>query len=238
MFGKNIVMKQYAVSTGVYNVREIFRTIQGEGPFVGLPATFVRFNGCNLRCHFCDTDFDAVTLQLFAGEILDACFSFKNKLIVLTGGEPLLQRIEPLITRLMDNGFDVQVETAGTVELLYSQIPWHPTSELTVVVSPKTSALHPAILSCADYYKYLIKLGETDSHDGLPVTNTQDTERRHIKLARPPLHFPRDKIFLQPLDETHISAAHTKENIQETIRLCMDYGYRLSLQMHKTLGLP
>lgn len=119
-----------------YQVKEIFYTLQGEGLNAGRAAVFCRFAGCNLwsgresdrataQCRFCDTDFvgtdgtqggryaDAGAL---AGAI-DACWSGAGgrRLVVLTGGEPLLQVDGALIAALHDCGFEIAVETNGTV---------------------------------------------------------------------------------------------------------------------------
>jgi 7-carboxy-7-deazaguanine synthase len=119
-----------------YQVKEIFYTLQGEGLNAGRAAVFCRFAGCNLwsgresdrataQCRFCDTDFvgtdgtqggryaDAGAL---AGAI-DACWSGAGgrRLVVLTGGEPLLQVDGELIAALHDRGFEIAVETNGTV---------------------------------------------------------------------------------------------------------------------------
>lgn len=240
MFGNNEVFKQEQSFWGYYSVREIFSTLQGEGPLAGTPATFVRLGGCNLRCHFCDTDFDrAQSLRLSIDEIVQQCQILGNRLIVLTGGEPLLQRVEPLIARLLTEtpGFQVQVETAGTVEFHVEYFPVLPVG-FSIVVSPKTQSIHSSIVRVATAYKYLVKDGEFDPADGLPVTNTQDPKRISHYLARPPASFPRSNVFLQPLDESHIDPLRTKRNTEAAISLCMKFGYRLSLQQHKILSLP
>ncbi len=107
----------------VLEVQEIFSTIQGEGPFTGVPAIFVRVAGCNLRCHFCDTDFEssyqgdncqyvvdvAKKVMDLAGECVPLC--------VVTGGEPFRQgpALASLIYRLCRQRMHVQIETAGTL---------------------------------------------------------------------------------------------------------------------------
>jgi len=239
MFGKNPVMKQLEAATGFYLVKEIFPTIQGEGPLAGLPATFVRLGGCNLRCHFCDTDFSTETsIPMAREEVIDRCETLDNDLIVITGGEPLLQRIESLAWYLMERGFKVQVETAGTVELIDPFKGPYGKEDFTLVVSPKTANLHPTIVSQADAYKYIIKAGCSDPADGLPLLNTQDLNRKPVRLARPPEGFDVREIYLQPMDETHIGPDCTKANVDEAVRISMKHGYRLSLQLHKILQLP
>ncbi len=120
-----------------YAVKEIFLTLQGEGAHVGRPAVFCRFAGCNLwsgreedrasaQCTFCDTDFvgldgtkggryaDAKALASAIAEEWTA--GRADRFCVLTGGEPLLQVDTDLIEELHRNGFEIAVETNGTVE--------------------------------------------------------------------------------------------------------------------------
>jgi 7-carboxy-7-deazaguanine synthase len=100
-------------------VHEIYRSIQGESTFAGLPCTFVRTTGCNLRCVWCDT------VQAFHGgtrmrreDVLARALSFSTPLVEVTGGEPLLQPgVFPLLTELCDAGRTVLVETSGEAEV-------------------------------------------------------------------------------------------------------------------------
>ena len=120
-----------------YSVKEIFYTLQGEGAQAGLPAVFCRFAGCNLWsgreadraaaiCRFCDTDFvgtdgtlggkypvaDALAAQI---EALWPAGDSTHRLVVLTGGEPLMQVDAPLIAALHTRHFRIAVETNGTL---------------------------------------------------------------------------------------------------------------------------
>lgn len=96
-------------------VNEIFYSIQGEGAHTGTPAIFIRFASCNLRCPFCDTDFKQF-YELTKSAIWRAIESFPAQLVVLTGGEPTLQDIAPLIDFLHEKGKYVAIETNGTNE--------------------------------------------------------------------------------------------------------------------------
>jgi 7-carboxy-7-deazaguanine synthase len=100
-------------------VCEIFTSIQGESRFAGKPCTFIRMTGCNLRCSYCDTKY-----AYHEGDDLseDSIFNRVKKagteLVEITGGEPLLQKgVESLITRLLNEGFDVLVETNGSLPI-------------------------------------------------------------------------------------------------------------------------
>jgi 7-carboxy-7-deazaguanine synthase (Cx14CxxC type) len=136
-----------------YAVKEIFYTLQGEGRQAGRPAVFCRFAGCNLwsgreadrttaPCSFCDTDFVVLNGPgggrfASADDLAEAILAawegdFDNCLVVLTGGEPLLQVDEALIAALHARGFQVAVETNGTLPA--------PTGLDWIAVSPKGSA--------------------------------------------------------------------------------------------------
>ena len=101
-----------------YNLNEIFFSIQGEGSRAGMPCIFVRMQGCELRCSWCDTDY-ALKIgvresELNGKEIINKIKSFNCRYITFTGGEPLLQRsIIPLMELLYDDGYLVAVETNG-----------------------------------------------------------------------------------------------------------------------------
>ena len=100
---------------GRLRITEIFHSLQGETRSVGRPATFVRLTGCPLRCHYCDTAyaFHGGEWQQIAG-ILEAVRAGGNRLVVVTGGEPLAQAdVLPLLTQLCDAGYEVFLETSG-----------------------------------------------------------------------------------------------------------------------------
>lgn len=100
-------------------VNEIFYSIQGESSFAGRPCVFVRLTGCNLRCLYCDTRY-AYSEGFLMGieEILARVSSYECPLVEVTGGEPLLQEETLLlITRLLDNGHMVLLETNGSLDI-------------------------------------------------------------------------------------------------------------------------
>lgn len=239
MFGQNAVapLKNKKEDDGqTLEVNSIFYTIQGEGPHAGEPAVFIRLAGCNLRCHFCDTEFERSTI--FSVESIVAWVKEKasdvTNLVVLTGGEPMRQQIVPLLMALDDAGFHTQIETAGTTwpEGLTEIIDY---GAVEFVCSPKTKTLHPDIIRYCSHYKYIIKAGETGALDGLPVMSTQLAGHRG-KIFRP--EDPAVTIWVQPCYEYGPgSTLKTDANAAECARVAMLYGYRVSLQLHKILGL-
>jgi len=174
-----------------YAVKEIYYTLQGEGANVGRPAVFLRFAGCNLwsgheadrasaTCDFCDTDFVgtdgpgggkfATARELAAAVAAAWPGDAKRRFVVCTGGEPLLQLDAPLVAALHAAGFEVAIETNGTL-LPPPGIDW-------VCVSPKAGAA--LVLRSGHELKLVYP------QDGLPPENVAGLDFRHF--------------FLQPMD--------------------------------------
>lgn len=100
-------------------IHEIYRSLQGESTFAGLPCVFVRFTACNLRCGYCDTPhaFTEGTL-LTLDQVVEQTLQLGDPVVELTGGEPLLQpEAFPLMTRLADAGRTVLLETSGSIDI-------------------------------------------------------------------------------------------------------------------------
>ena len=104
-------------------VNEIFHSIQGESSYAGWPCVFVRLTGCNLRCRWCDTRYaydegEAYTVV----EVMDRIRGYGCPLVEITGGEPLLQEdVYPLMDRLLEAGYNVLLETNGSLDA--SRVP-------------------------------------------------------------------------------------------------------------------
>ena len=127
-------------------VSEIFTSFQGEGPYIGTPATFLRLYGCNLNCEWCDTDISTYEMLSVddVAEILMTQMEFNNiNLLVITGGEPTLQmeEIKRLIKELPDD-IKIQLETNGSI---FEYLP-----EIEYVISPKEDKEKVF----ENYYKY------------------------------------------------------------------------------------
>lgn len=100
-------------------VHEIYRSIQGESTFAGLPCVFVRLAVCQLRCHYCDTPHAFQNGQRMSlEETTTEALLLGDRLVEITGGEPLLQpSVFPLMTRLADAGRTVLLETSGSLDV-------------------------------------------------------------------------------------------------------------------------
>lgn len=264
MFGTNKQAKRDHGDGKTLEVKEIFATIQGEGPFSGVPAIFVRLAGCHLKCYFCDTNFEHGVKKYVSSEIVPEIVlqaltgkRIKTTLVVITGGEPLRQNILLLCQELTSIGFTVQIETSGTywVDGLEKLIQL---GSVHIVCSPKTGTVHSMIELYCHHWKYIIREGENSKIDGLPVVSTQVPEL-DAKLYRPKFDLL-DTIWLQPCEAYQIEPLQerlesglpydqyvtnsmkddqqTSRNIKEAARIAMEFNYRLTLQTHKLLGLP
>jgi 7-carboxy-7-deazaguanine synthase len=242
MFGQNKVSGSFNESGASLLVNEVFYTIQGEGPDSGRTAIFVRLSKCNLRCYFCDTEFEKGVerdLQNLVDEVLLIARSNGCKLVVITGGEPLLQNIVPFVRAMNSYDISCSIETAGTVMLPRLHEWFDPLRSINgnlIVCSPKTPKIHPDMERLVGAWKYVVRNGEGDKW-GMPTKSTQN-EGRSVTGARAvfyPKH-PVVQIWVSPMDEQ--SETHNKLNRDWARDLCLRYGYRLSLQIHKLVNVP
>jgi 7-carboxy-7-deazaguanine synthase len=208
-----------------YAVKEIYRTLQGEGAQSGRAAVFCRFAGCNLwsgreadradaECSFCDTDFVGTDgpgggrfddPQALAEAIARQWNGPRSRaLVVFTGGEPLLQLDAALIAAVHAHGFTCAVETNGTL-MPPDGLDW-------ICVSPKAGA--PFVLRAGDELKLVF-----------PQQGIDPAELEELAFT----HF-----FLQPMDGPERVA-----NTEAAVAYCLAHPrWRLSLQTHKLIGLP
>src|SRR5271165_1553332 len=99
-------------------ITEIYKSLQGESTYAGLPCVFVRLTGCNLRCSWCDTEYSFYGgMKMTPEQVFDEVerLTTTGGLVEITGGEPMLQERElvPLMQRLLDSGYKVLLETSG-----------------------------------------------------------------------------------------------------------------------------
>jgi 7-carboxy-7-deazaguanine synthase len=243
MYGRHKARPQEKVDDGVLQVADVFYTIQGEGPLSGAPAVFVRLTGCNLRCWFCDTDWDDSkdpyhTVAELVNRVTDAEGAQDCKLVVLTGGEPMRQAsVDTFVQELLRSGYHVQIETAGTIFRVCMTWPG-----VTVVCSPKTKFVHPEVENWVGEWKYVVKAGCIDD-SGLPSEPMQRRAQPGTDAesytggtpARPPASVPKSKIRLMPMDEQdeELNAYNRLTVVQAVLK----HGYHAGVQMHKILDV-
>ena len=144
-------------------INEIFYSLQGEGFHTGTPATFIRFSGCNLKCHFCDTRHEEGTMMTDE-EILQEVRKYPAPMVILTGGEPSLWINEEFIRHLHGLHKYVCIETNGT-HGLPSGIDW-------ITCSPKTGG--NVVLDRMDEVKVV--------YDGQDLAPNESLPARHFFL--------------------------------------------------------
>ena len=215
---------------GRLRVHSIFYTIQGEGPFAGMPATFVRLHGCNLQCPGCDTEYTSKSETLTPEQIAYRVIRGRKagKLVVITGGEPFAQNIGPAVSFLVKRGLRVQIETNGT--LGPGSVPEDPA--VFIVCSPKAGSINKSIGGRIDSLKYVLSHRSMSVTDGLPLRTLGLPLSG--KIARPPKDFS-GEIYLSPEDSG--DAMENVRNLDAAAASCMRFGYRLCIQMHKIVGL-
>lgn len=227
MFGKNLKLKPDYKYGKVLKVTNIFGTFQGEGPYTGYPAIFIRLSGCNLACSFCDTEFDDYRelevdeIIRIGGEKFDEFTEgkgIKKPLIVITGGEPMRQNISLLCKRLLDLGYKVQIESNGT--LMAPDLP----EGVQIVCSPKPSngkyhMIRKDLLKHAVAIKFLVSESIPD------YSAVAEVGQREFNLP----------VYVQPMDE--YDHKKNSENLALAMKIAAKKGAILSLQTHKIIGI-
>ena len=193
-------------------VNEIFNSFQGEGVYAGTPATFLRLSGCNLNCSFCDTDFkdyDELTVSMVKNIIVETMEKYKTDILVITGGEPLLQydEVNQLINQL---NYKVQVETNGTI----IKVPLN----ATYMISPKKE-IEKIFKFYKNYDKAYFKFIIQDNHD-LQQINELIQEYDYNK-----------EVYLQPVYQ------NAQEITKLILKKHLPFKYKISGQLHKYLGV-
>ncbi len=212
---------------GVIELFDAWRTIQGEGPLAGSVACFVRLSGCNLDCPLCDTDYTSKRKRVAPEELVEVVRAIlPSGLVVLTGGEPFRQNLGVSVRLLLHAGYQVQIETNGTI--FPEDHDW--LNYVTIVCSPKVPGISQELRPYISAYKYVIQHGFVDPKDGLPTITLG-----YRRPSRPRTSRPWEHIYVQPLDE--FNEGLNKLNLDATLESCYKFGYRLCLQMHKIIGL-
>ncbi|OZB05648.1 MAG: 7-carboxy-7-deazaguanine synthase QueE [Idiomarina sp. 34-48-12] len=221
----------------LYPINEVFQTIQGEGIFTGVPAIFIRLQGCPVGCPWCDTQHtweqqpnDEVALSevtektqatphwanATAEQLVDLLEQkgYTAKHIVITGGEPAMFDLIELGQALEQAGYQLQIETSGTFLLKVTDATW-------VTVSPKLEMpggymVRPDCMKRADEIKY-------------PVAMQKHIDQLDRLLASCP---PREgvSIALQPISQRPRAT-------ELAMKVCIERNWRLSVQLHKYLNI-
>lgn len=241
MFGTNPIRKIEARTDSLW-VHSIFPTIQGEGPYAGQRAVFLRLGGCSLACSWCDTEFEEECERIENAKLADLLDEERvnapcaGDLCVITGGEPMRQNIAPLVQDLvLTRGWRVQVETAGVH--WWEGFPSTVGNGLAFVCSPKTPKVNKFLEEVCRAWKYIIDAREEHAPDGLPKHAVSQAGRPNTGALFRPSVFNHHHIFVQPL-HLPTDEDQTQRNIERCVELTLKHGYRLSLQQHKLLGLP
>ena len=220
-----------------YPINEIFQTLQGEGVFTGVPAVFIRLQGCPVGCSWCDTkqtwekeqdkqttlgDIALKTLDSDTWAMADSdaliqlmkAKGFTAKHIVITGGEPCIHDLTPLTASLEQSGYQCQIETSGTYPIHCSEKTW-------VTVSPKVG-----MKGGLEVLAQAVNRANEVKH---PVAREKDIEALDAILAlRTSDNLP--IVALQPISQ---KVAATKLCIET----CIQRNWRLSIQTHKYLNI-
>ncbi|EMA4784671.1 7-carboxy-7-deazaguanine synthase QueE [Providencia rettgeri] len=220
-----------------YPINEIFQTIQGEGVFTGVPAVFIRLQGCPVGCSWCDTKqtwdkepAKETTLGDIALKIQDSDWwamsdadglvqlmqksGFTAKHIVITGGEPCIYDLTSLTEALEKQGYQCQIETSGTYPVQCTEETW-------VTVSPK--------VGMKGGLKVLSQAVDRANEIKHPVAREKDIEALERILALRTVDAP-PIVALQPISQ---KATATKLCIDT----CIQRNWRLSIQTHKYLDI-
>jgi len=200
-------------------ISEIFYSLQGELPGLGIPSIFVRFYGCNLKCKWCDTKYSFEGEEykdMSLKEIINEIKKYKCKNVVITGGEPTFQydNLISLMDILFDLNYNITVETNGTTPILF-----HFKGHINYVVSPKTISY-----SYSDSINYFKKC-----FSKFKIVHVSDDFVENIIEF---YDLPKDMIIIMPFGASKVEL---EENQIKTFDFCKEnelrMGYRLQISL-------
>lgn len=226
-------------------INELFYSLQGEGRLAGVPSTFVRTSGCNLRCWFCDsyhTSWEPSGDWMDVEAIVEEIEGHGADHVVLTGGEPLIHDAsEVLLTRLAEAGYHTTVETNGTV------VPDVPLDLASV--SPKLASSTPtperdpkgegeweerhedrridlgSLTAICERYDHQLKFVVTDREDMNEIMGLLSRLRERVAVED-------EDVLLMPEGATRERLDETRNTVAE---LAMEYGFRYTPRLHVDL---
>ena len=220
-------------------ITEIYKSLQGESTYAGIPCVFVRLTGCNLRCSWCDTEYSfyggkRMTPEQVFEEVVDLCPN--GGLVEITGGEPMLQERElvPFMQRLVDAGYKVLLETSGEREL--DRVPEAVIKIVDVKCpgSDEGDSFRPEnleTLNLQDEVKFVIS-------DRADYDFARDFTRRHSLAERV------NAVLFSPAFRKDAANARSASNClldpQQLAEWILEdnLGVRLGLQIHKLIWDP
>lgn len=202
-------------------VNDIFYTIQGEGYHAGKASVFIRLSQCNLTCNFCDTEFnfgEPRNEDWILSEVIKK--GQDCKFIVLTGGEPSMQDIGPLVRKLKENGYYIMIETNGMFELP-KELDW-------VCCSPKIKPQSKKqVVKTANEFKFVVGIGDK-------IPNTEGLKADHFWIS-PMNHTAINEIVKvgekQCSEVSPSAATYCVGMVKDNPK------FKLNLQMHKYIGV-
>lgn len=275
MFGKNELVSPTYFKNMAANelmITSVFATLQGEGPFSGEPAVFVRFSKCNRACTFCDTWFDSGDTLTFdqvlskihgavdrevAANNVDRDAFMDRLLIVITGGEPMLQKnLTAFLEFLHAQSFRTQIESNGD---FLRPLP----AETTLVVSPKANDntgrygdIRPDVFDRANVLKFVVSSDPFSTHHDVPQFAY---DFRKQKGPRSVFVSPMNMYNREPIKVGNNASLEMRSEVDERISfwteglldqvknqgnheyaalLAMRHGFTLQLQTHLYASLP
>jgi 7-carboxy-7-deazaguanine synthase len=204
-------------------ITEIYRSVQGETQYAGLPCTLVRTTGCDLRCGYCDSAFAFQGgTEMTVDEIVAAVTALKTPLVLLTGGEPMLQHeIGALATQLLASGHRVMIETSGA----------HPLDRLPAAVVRIVDVKTPG--SGESHRMRLDVLDGLETKDAVKFVICDEADYRWAAdLIRSRALAARTEVLLSP--------AHGQVDPQDLVGWMLRdvLPARLNLQLHKYIWSP
>jgi 7-carboxy-7-deazaguanine synthase len=207
-------------------VNEIFYSIQGESSYMGRPCTFIRLTGCNLRCSYCDTEYAFLEgSEMTVAKILDAVSRLPAKLVLVTGGEPMLQpEVGELFRSLLDGEYEVCVETGGQVPLPGLDPRVHKIMDLKC----PSSGMQPH--NCCDNIEHLTRNDEVK----FVIGNREDFDWACGMVARYDLTARAGTVLFSP-----VFNVLPYDELARWILAC-GLPVRMQLQLHKIIwpGIP
>jgi 7-carboxy-7-deazaguanine synthase len=255
---KAIISSSYAPFGDKILVTSTFFTVQGEGPFAGRPAVFVRTAGCNFGnkshfCRFCDSAFEFDKGKLYSPEaLLDEVRSLSpdfKVILVITGGEPTLQHNLIKFMELAQPYFRaIQIETNGTQSSFFEKLLNSHVSHLHTVVSPKASYVASAyalpnsrVLGAARAFKFVVEADETSPHHRVPEWAFSNRKNYGYELYVSPM-----AVYLKSYEgevssiweDGLIDKEATAKNYAYAAKYAMEHDCLLSLQTHLFAALP